>query len=76
VPVVRRRSALRNPAVYRKDAAAFEERAEELRLIERFGGSVAPEGLLFVMQPILSLRAPHESLDFEVLLRMREPMAR
>ena len=61
-----------NPAVYRKDAAAFEERAEELRLIERFGGSVAPEGLLFVMQPILSLRAPHESLDFEVLLRMRE----
>ncbi|MCX7893294.1 MAG: EAL domain-containing protein [Burkholderiales bacterium] len=62
-----------NPAVYTKDAAAFAERAEELRLIERFGSSVAPEGLLLVMQPILSLTAPEESLNFEVLLRMREP---
>ncbi|MCU0896354.1 MAG: EAL domain-containing protein [Burkholderiales bacterium] len=62
-----------NPTVYARGAAAFAERAEELRLIERFGTNVAPEGLLFVMQPILSLLSPHESLDFEVLLRMREP---
>ncbi|MCU0896832.1 MAG: EAL domain-containing protein [Burkholderiales bacterium] len=61
-----------NPTVYARNAPAFAERAEELRLIERFGANVAPEGLLFVMQPILSMLAPHESLDFEVLLRLRE----
>ena len=61
-----------NPAVYRRDAAVFEERAEELRLVERFGSSIAPDNLFVMMQPILSLRTPYEALDFEVLLRMRE----
>ena len=58
--------------VYEKNASLFREREEELRLIERFGVGVAPEGLFLLMQPIMSLRAPYESLNFEVLLRMRE----
>ena len=58
---------------YRKGAAAFEERAEELKLVETLGRNRLPSGLFFVMQPIMSLRAPHESLNFEVLLRMRAP---
>jgi EAL domain-containing protein (putative c-di-GMP-specific phosphodiesterase class I) len=33
---------------------------------------LAPEGLFLVMQPIMALKAPYESLNFEVLLRMRE----
>ncbi|WP_244816965.1 bifunctional diguanylate cyclase/phosphodiesterase [Caballeronia sp. Lep1P3] len=58
---------------YRKGAAAFEERAEELKLVETLGRNRLPAGLFLVMQPIMSLRAPNESLNFEVLLRMRAP---
>lgn len=58
--------------VYEKNASLFREREEELRLIERLGVGVAPDGLFLVMQPIMSLRTPYESLNFEVLLRMRE----
>jgi EAL domain-containing protein (putative c-di-GMP-specific phosphodiesterase class I) len=58
---------------YRKGAAAFEERAEELRLVETLGRNRLPPGLFLVMQPIMSLSTPTESLNFEVLLRMRAP---
>ena len=58
--------------VYHKDSTVFAERAAELRLIERLGAPVAPEGLFLEMQPILSLQAPYQSLNFEVLLRMRD----
>ncbi|MET0208643.1 MAG: EAL domain-containing protein, partial [Burkholderiaceae bacterium] len=58
--------------VYHKDSTVFAERAAELRLIERLGAPVAPEGLFLEMQPILSLHAPYQSLNFEVLLRMRD----
>ncbi|WP_370467312.1 putative bifunctional diguanylate cyclase/phosphodiesterase [Caballeronia sp. BR00000012568055] len=58
---------------YRKGAAAFEERAEELRLVETLGRNRLPPGLFLVMQPIMSLSAPTESLNFEVLLRMKAP---
>jgi diguanylate cyclase (GGDEF)-like protein len=61
-----------NLVVYEKNEAVFKERQEELRLIERLGTGVVPEGLFLVMQPIMSLRAPYESLNFEILLRMRE----
>ncbi|WP_417629192.1 putative bifunctional diguanylate cyclase/phosphodiesterase [Paraburkholderia denitrificans] len=57
----------------RKGAPAFEERAAEINLIEALGQSRLPEGLFLVMQPIMSMRAPAESLDFEVLLRLRMP---
>ena len=60
-----------NLVVYEKNAAVFREREDELRLVERFGASSAPEGLFLLMQPIMSLSGPYESLNFEVLLRMR-----
>ncbi|MGF6240352.1 diguanylate cyclase (GGDEF)-like protein [Paraburkholderia sp. GAS38] len=58
---------------YRKGAAAFEERAKELMLVETLGQNRLPGGLFLVMQPIMSLAAPTASLDFEVLLRWRAP---
>ncbi|HZM35060.1 MAG TPA: diguanylate cyclase, partial [Burkholderiales bacterium] len=59
--------------LYEQGAPAFREREQELRLVKLLGTGAAPEGLFLVMQPILSLRAPRDSLDFEVLVRMREP---
>jgi diguanylate cyclase (GGDEF)-like protein len=58
--------------VYEKNAAAFHEREAELKLVERFAGASAPHGLFVDMQPIMSLKNPHASLNFEVLLRMRD----
>ena len=62
-----------NLVVYDSTAAAFQEHEAELRLVERLSTSAATDGLFLKMQPIMSLRAPHESLNFEVLLRMRDP---
>lgn len=58
--------------VYRKGAPEFERQAEELRLIEELGNTFTPTGLFLEMQPIMSLRTPQKSLNFEVLLRMRD----
>ncbi len=52
---------------YRKSAAAFEERAEKLKLVEMLGRNRLLTGLFLVMHPIMSLTAPTESLNFEVL---------
>jgi diguanylate cyclase (GGDEF)-like protein len=57
---------------YEKGSPIFRERQEELRLVEHLGAGVAPEGLFLVMQPIMSVTAPYDSLNFEILLRMRE----
>jgi diguanylate cyclase (GGDEF)-like protein len=58
--------------VYEKNAAAFHDREAELKLVERFAGASAPHGLFVDMQPIMSLKNPHASMNFEVLLRMRD----
>ncbi|WP_151638463.1 putative bifunctional diguanylate cyclase/phosphodiesterase [Noviherbaspirillum aerium] len=58
--------------VYEKNASAFHEREMELGFIERLSGHDATNDLFLEMQPIMSLRAPQESLNFEVLLRMRD----
>jgi diguanylate cyclase (GGDEF)-like protein len=58
--------------VYERDASAFHEREAELTLVAHLSSSNATEGMFLEMQPIMSLKAPHESLNFEVLLRMRE----
>jgi diguanylate cyclase (GGDEF)-like protein/PAS domain S-box-containing protein len=57
--------------VYERNAAAFHEREAELNLVARLQGPNATDGLFLEMQPIMSLKNPHESLNFEVLLRMR-----
>jgi diguanylate cyclase (GGDEF)-like protein len=58
--------------VYERDAAAFQEREAELVLVAQLASINATDGMFLEMQPIMSLKAPHESLNFEVLLRMRE----
>jgi EAL domain-containing protein (putative c-di-GMP-specific phosphodiesterase class I) len=58
--------------VYERDASAFHEREAELVLVAQLSSANATEGMFLEMQPIMSLKAPHESLNFEVLLRMRE----
>jgi len=58
--------------VYARGASAFHEREAELALVERLSGPEATDGMFLEMQPIMSLKAPHASLNFEVLLRMRE----
>lgn len=59
--------------VYEKNAVAFREHEAELRLVERLSSNAATDGFYLEMQPIMSLSAPHASLNFEVLLRMRGP---
>ena len=58
--------------VYEKNAQAFKKHEAELKLIELLSTNSATDGLFLVMQPIMSLRAPHDSLNFEVLLRMKD----
>ncbi|MBU3738704.1 MAG: EAL domain-containing protein [Rhodoferax sp.] len=58
--------------VYERYAVAFQQHEAELKLIAQLSTSTATEGLYLEMQPIMSLSAPHESLNFEVLLRMRD----
>ncbi|MBD8530409.1 EAL domain-containing protein [Massilia sp. CFBP 13647] len=62
--------------VYERNAAAFHEREAELNLVAKLQGPSATEGLFIEMQPIMSLKNPHDSLNFEVLLRMRGPDGR
>jgi diguanylate cyclase (GGDEF)-like protein len=57
--------------IYERNASAFRDREAELALVEKIANAGAPEGLFLEMQPIMSLKHPHESLNFEVLLRMR-----
>ena len=58
--------------VYERGALAFQERARELALVARLSGPDATDGLFLAMQPIMSLCAPYDSLNVEVLLRMRD----
>lgn len=58
--------------IYERDAIAFKLHQAELKLIALLATDAATSGLLLQMQPIMSLVAPHESLNFEVLLRMRD----
>lgn len=61
------------PVVYRKNAAAFREHEAELTLVERLSAGDMTDSLFVEMQPIMSLKAPFESLNFEVLTRMHDP---
>ena len=56
--------------VYERHASAFDQHDAELKLVEQLSTSSATNGLFVMMQPIMSLTAPHASLNFEVLLRM------
>jgi len=58
--------------VYDRTADAFQQHEAELRLVELLSTSAATDGLYLEMQPIMSLKAPNDSLNFEVLLRMKD----
>jgi diguanylate cyclase (GGDEF)-like protein len=58
--------------VYERDAPAFRQHEAELKLIALLSTTDATRGLYVQMQPIMSLVTPHDSLNFEVLLRMRD----
>jgi len=51
----------------------FKHHKDELELIGCLERGETPEGLFLMMQPELSLNAPFDSLNFEVLLRMKKP---
>lgn len=65
-----------NLMVYEKHSTAFLEHEEELRLVEQLATTAATTGLYLEMQPIMSLKTPSTSLNFEVLLRMRDAQGR
>jgi diguanylate cyclase (GGDEF)-like protein len=58
--------------VYERSAPAFMDHETELKLISILSTNSATSGLYLEMQPIMSLTSPHASLNFEVLLRMRD----
>ncbi len=58
--------------VYERNSRVFTEHEAELQLIERLSSHQQIDGLFLEMQPIMSLRAPYASLNFEVLLRMQD----
>lgn len=58
--------------VYDKASRVFSEHEAEMHLVEHISNGEQIDGLFLEMQPIMSLRAPYASLNFEVLLRMRD----
>lgn len=62
-----------NLVVYEQSSEAMRERLEEIRLVEAISADTPPEGLFLEMQPIMSVHTPYKTLDFEALVRMREP---
>lgn len=58
--------------VYEHDSLELIEHAEELRLFGELEGGDSPRGLYLELQPIMSLKQPLESLNFEVLLRVQD----
>lgn len=62
-----------NLVVYEKNSKVFREHEDELRLVAHLSTPDATAGFYLEMQPIMSLKAPYQSLNFEVLLRMRDP---
>jgi diguanylate cyclase (GGDEF)-like protein len=58
--------------VYEQGSRVFTEHEAEMQLVERLATYQTIEGMFLEMQPIMSLHKPHDSLNFEVLLRMHD----
>lgn len=58
--------------IYEHGSRAFRDHEAELQLVERLSAGQQIAGLFLEMQPIVSLRHPHQSHNFEVLLRMQD----
>ncbi|QJC57384.1 Cyclic di-GMP phosphodiesterase PdeB [Polaromonas vacuolata] len=59
--------------IMRSNDEFFTHHKDSLELITCLQNSQTPEGLYLVMQPEMSLIAPFDSLNFEVLIRMKKP---
>ncbi len=57
--------------VYEQDSHELRDHTEELRLFDELEGGDSPRGLYLEMQPIMSMRNPLQTLNFEILLRVR-----
>ena len=62
--------------VYAIDSTELEAHTEELRLFDQLEGGASPKGLYLEMQPIMSLNHPEETLNFEILLRVKDSHGR
>lgn len=62
--------------VYAQDSSELQAHAEELRLFDQLEGGASPKGLYLEMQPIMALHHPDETLNFEILLRVRDSQGR
>ena len=58
--------------VFDRNSNVFTDHETELLLVEQLASQSSIAGLFLEMQPIMSLRSPYESLNFEVLLRMQD----
>jgi diguanylate cyclase (GGDEF)-like protein len=58
--------------VYEQNSSELQAHSEELRLFDQLEGGASPRGLYLEMQPIMSLIHPDETLNFEILLRVRD----
>lgn len=62
--------------VYAIDSSELEAHTEELRLFDQLEGGASPKGLYLEMQPIMALNHPDETLNFEILLRVKDSQGR
>lgn len=58
------------PIVHRQNSSIFTAYHKQRELIRQFGEATLPVGLMLYIQPIISVRKPDQTLNFEVLLRM------
>lgn len=65
-------SLQRGLVIYDQGSAAWQEHQAEMKLISEMTVVDTLEGLYVVMQPIMSLTRPSDTLNFEVLLRMND----
>jgi diguanylate cyclase (GGDEF)-like protein len=70
--VAKKRPAQRLVTVER-ESSFFNHHQDGLDIAACLEQGAVPEGLFLVMQPEMSLTAPFDSLNFEVLLRLRKP---
>lgn len=62
--------------VYEHDSSELQAHTEELRLFDQLEGGDSPKGLYLEMQPIMALKNCDDSLNFEILLRVRDTHGR
>ncbi|RTZ45377.1 bifunctional diguanylate cyclase/phosphodiesterase [Candidimonas sp. SYP-B2681] len=65
------RKSHKDIVVYEQNSHELQEHTEELRLFDELEGGDSPKGLYLEMQPIMSMRNPLQTLNFEILLRVR-----